>query len=174
MSLIGEMEKNSGVRFDEANVALARQWMGPDTKDISYKVKIKSVDPSKQGSFHLDSMGQAPPSKGKEKVDDSIRKVAVPKTVEEAAEIIKKFERGAPRGDDGVADSIAQHVQMDDTPLESERWAGTQEEEKAWYVVFSWLHDLDLSLISMLVLFSFVSELVYIHSKVSIAWTSPE
>ena len=124
MSLIAKMEENSGVRFDDAAVALARQWLGPDEEERAYKVKIKSVEPSKVGVSGLSGTGGEP-------TVDKVMRIDVPKTVEEAAEIIRKFERGAPRADEAVADSISQHVQMDKTKLEDEKWLGTENEEKA-------------------------------------------
>lgn len=139
MSFIGEMEKASGTTFEAAEVALARQWLGPDEEEREYTVKIKSVEPT-QGDPN--TMGTTVP----ESSDDHIKEIKVPATVQEAVDIIKQFESGAPRSDDDVADTISQHVQLDKTGVKEAKWLGTPEEEKA----------------------CLVSELVYIHSKVMI------
>ncbi|TDL24340.1 phospholipase D/nuclease [Rickenella mellea] len=74
--------------------------------------------------------------------------VPLPKTVEEAKSIVERFELGAQgiRGDEEVADTVSQHMLSDKTSLLDEKWLGTEEEERNAYV----------------------SELLYIHSKVMI------
>lgn len=117
MSFIAEMEKRSGTKFEDAQVALARQWLGPDDQPLGNTVKIKYVDTLQSDP---PSMGLVTPENTKEK----IKEVKVPPTVDEAVEIIKKFEGGAPRSDEDVADTISQHVQQDRTSILDENWLG--------------------------------------------------
>jgi phospholipase D1/2 len=117
MSFISEMEKRSGTRFEDAQVALARQWLGPDDQTLEYTVKIKSVEP---GQSDPASLGLATPENAKGRV----KEVKVPPTVQKAVEIIERFERGAPRSDEYVADTISQHVQQDRTSILDEKWLG--------------------------------------------------
>uniref|UniRef100_A0A0W0EW24 Phospholipase n=1 Tax=Moniliophthora roreri TaxID=221103 RepID=A0A0W0EW24_MONRR len=74
--------------------------------------------------------------------------VPVPQSEEEARDIIKRFEEaaGQVRGDEDVSDTVVQHVLQDRTGLLDEKWLGTEEEE----------------------LNAYVSELLYIHSKLMI------
>jgi len=67
---------------------------------------------------------------------------------EAARRVVTNFQNGAfgVRSDDPVADTVAQHRLQDNTSLLQEKWLGTEEEE----------------------LNAYVSELVYIHSKVMI------
>ncbi|PVG02411.1 phospholipase D/nuclease [Serendipita vermifera] len=134
-SFIKQMEENSGVTFHQAQVALAKQWIGVPEVWTQPKVSIKQPDPTKEGLI----------------IEDTKTKVEAldfPETVEEAVQIIEKFEAGAigVRDDDPVSDSIAHHALMDDTNLLQEKWLGTDEEE----------YD------------SYVSEILYIHSKLMI------
>jgi len=117
MSFIAEMERRSGTRFEDAQVALARQWLGPDDHALDNTVKIRFVDTLQSDPA---SMGLVTPENTKE----TIKEVKVPPTVEEAVEIIKKFEGGAPRSDKDVADTISQHVQQDRTSILDEKWLG--------------------------------------------------
>lgn len=127
MSFIGEMEKKSGVTFEDAQVALARQWLGPDDEAKEYTVKIKTVQPENVEATST-NMGKNDPLSTKDMVKD----VKVPATVQQAVDIIKQFESAADRSDDRVADTISQHVQKDKTSLEDEQWLGSDVEEKAW------------------------------------------
>lgn len=69
-----------------------------------------------------------------------------PETEEEAERILRKFESGASRADDTVSDSVGHHVMKDTTSLHDEKWLGDEDEERDCYV----------------------TELLYIHSKVMI------
>lgn len=111
------MEKRSGTRFEDAQVALARQWLGPDDQTLEYTVKIKSVEPGQSDPASLGLVTQ-------ENEKEMIKEVKVPPTVQEAVEIIEKFERGAPRSDQAVADTISQHAQQDRTSVLDEKWLG--------------------------------------------------
>ncbi|KAF8317462.1 phospholipase D/nuclease [Clavulina sp. PMI_390] len=138
-SFIREMESRSGVTWEQAQVALARQWLGPDDDSVDFEVTIKSPEPTQA---EMESLGRVK----KDNPNDEIKKVKVPATYEEAVRIVKQFESGATRSDEEVADTVGQHVQKDQTSLHDEKWLGSTIEEKAGYV----------------------SELVYIHSKLMI------
>ncbi|PPQ84945.1 hypothetical protein CVT25_004458 [Psilocybe cyanescens] len=75
-------------------------------------------------------------------------KVDIPVDDQAAREVVEKFEGGARdlRSDEPVADTVAQHMLDDKTSLLDEQWLGTEEEE----------------------LNAYVSELLYIHSKLMI------
>jgi len=74
--------------------------------------------------------------------------VPIPETEEEAREVVSRFEHGSDdiRGDEDVSDSVAQHALIDETRLQDELWMASRDEE----------------------LNAYVSELLYIHSKVMI------
>jgi len=87
--------------------------------------------------------------KGKEKKGmPTTFKVPIPVDDEAARRVVERFQNGARgvRSDDPVADNVAQHRLGDKTSLLEEKWLGTEEEE---------LH-------------AYVSEMIYIHSKVMI------
>jgi len=93
----------------------------------------------------------------------TVQEFKYPETEEEADEIIRKFEAASTRSDDLVSGSIAHHAMKDSTDLFSEKWLGTEEEERNWYDAFSsaaGFTDLSCN--------SYVTELCYIHSKVMI------
>ncbi|OAX38224.1 phospholipase D/nuclease [Rhizopogon vinicolor AM-OR11-026] len=77
-----------------------------------------------------------------------LEKVHLPATYQEAVDIVRKFEEGSDdiRGDEDVSDSVAQHRMLEKTDLTQEIWYGSEQEERDAYV----------------------SELLYIHSKVMI------
>ncbi|KIJ51188.1 hypothetical protein M422DRAFT_203211 [Sphaerobolus stellatus SS14] len=138
-SFISKMEKNSDVSFFKAQVALARVWLGRDfgEHDTQKKVRIKIPHATGEGVVEA-----------KKDEQQEIVEFPLPVSEEEAIRTIKQFERGAEgiRGDDEVADSVAQHMLHDRTSLLKERWLGSEEEERNAYV----------------------SELLYIHSKLMI------
>jgi len=131
------METNSGVKFEEAQVALARQWIGNQAnqggKDPIEEVYIQVPLPTTEGITQTQ--------------DDNTKteKFRLPASEEQARRVIERFELGAHtiRGDDEVADNVSQHVLADSTGLLNEKWLGTAQEEKDAYV----------------------SELLYIHAK---------
>lgn len=141
-SFISKMEENSGVKFQQAVVALGRQWVGNDLDN--------------EGTWQPDSVSMVLPADNSNigvgvegtKVERKIETYPLPKTVDEARQIIERFEHGADelRSDENVADNVVQHMLRDSTNLLDEKWAGTPEEERS----------------------AFVSELLYIHSKVMI------
>ncbi|KAJ7600688.1 phospholipase D [Mycena floridula] len=137
---IAQIEQNSGVTFNEAQIAYARVMIGRDTgdqKEITVSdVKIRVNEPTTEAL--------APPS------NDKVKTVTVPlpSSLEEAKEKVKRFEEAAKaiRGDEQVSDSVAQHLLQDSTTLADEKWLGNEAEEKEAYV----------------------SELLYIHTKLMI------
>jgi len=136
-TLLRGMEQRSGIDFNEAQVALARQWIGdsydPDTPtEVQIKVEQASTEPMVVS----------------DKTKIETKTYRIPKTTEEAVDIIERFERSAESGrrNDDVSDNVGQHALQDTTELAQEEWLGTPEEELDCYV----------------------SELTYIHSKVMI------
>ena len=123
-SLISKMETNSGVKFNEAQVALARQWIGDQADeggvDPITEVFVKSGQPTSEGIVET----KATETKGE--------KVKLPASEEEARQKIELFERGADdvRSDEEVNDTVSQHMLNDKTGLLDEKWLGTDEEEK--------------------------------------------
>ncbi|EKM74848.1 hypothetical protein AGABI1DRAFT_132820 [Agaricus bisporus var. burnettii JB137-S8] len=79
---------------------------------------------------------------------EDIQQLSIPESEEQANETITRFEEGAKsvRRDENVADNVVQHMLQDRTTLAEEEWEGTEEEE----------------------LNAYVTELLYIHSKVMI------
>lgn len=125
------MEANSGVKFHEAQVALARQWIG-DQSDTGGEPPIKEVfvklpQPTNEGIVETKATAT--------KTD----KVPVPASEEEARKTIERFEHGADsvRSDEEVADTVSQHMLADRTRLLDEKWLGTEQEERdAWVFSF--------------------------------------
>jgi len=140
-TFIKQMEETSNTTFHQAQIAQARLWIGDDGFWHQEKVQIKAPEPN----AGLDQGGMGVTEKGKE-VQKTVEAVDMPATTDEAREIVKRFEAGAARGDEGVADTVGQHAFMDGTGLKDERWLGTEQEERD----------------------SYVSELLYIHSKLMI------
>ena len=125
------MEKKSGVSFDEAQVALARQWLGQSkTVDAPRTIVVKS--PRAAQSSMMLVPGRSKADNGEDERDYE-KRIPVPKTYEEAKVIVERFEKAAPRSDDMVADTVSQHIQLDETTLQHEQWAGTAQEEKNAY-----------------------------------------
>lgn len=85
------MEANSGVKFEQAQVALARQWMGdqadqPSGVDPIKEVFLKASAPIPEGIVEL---GKA--------TEVELLKVPLPQSAEETRETVAKFESGAER-----------------------------------------------------------------------------
>ncbi|KAI0804784.1 phospholipase D [Irpex lacteus] len=138
-SYISRMEENSGVKFQQALVALARQWVGkaPDGDADQTSVTIVVPDETNAGATLEGTKNQL-----------KTETYPLPRSVEEARDIIERFQHGADdlRSDEDVSDNVVQHMLNDRTTLSDEKWLGTEEEERNAYV----------------------SELLYIHSKVMI------
>ncbi|KAI0708777.1 phospholipase D/nuclease [Cerioporus squamosus] len=138
-SYMKQIEERSGVTFHQLNVALARVWVGrgegiEDPKEVSVSI------PTGKMVAEQTTSGKKPELK--------TETYPMPPTVEEAREIIDRWRNAAQelRGAEDVADNVVQHMLHDSTSLLDEKWAGTEDEERA----------------------AFVSELLYIHSKVMI------
>lgn len=124
-SLIGQMERNSGVLFHEAQVALARQWITDDTSHDEFvptEVDIRIPQETTEGL--VVSNKSAPTSE----------KFPIPPTMAEATAKIKRFEAGANNlsAARNVSDNVVQHMLHDVTHLNDEQWDGTEEEELNW------------------------------------------
>lgn len=129
------MEENSGIKFHEAMTALACQWVGPASETIHH---MTVVMPTGKALLEPSVMG----------VKNELKKETypLPPTLEQAKTIVECFQQGAVRADNTVSDNVSQHAALDTTALESERWEGTEEEERAAYV----------------------TELCYIHAKLMV------
>ncbi|PSS38102.1 hypothetical protein PHLCEN_2v82 [Hermanssonia centrifuga] len=138
-SFIAQIEETSGVKFQQAMVALARQWVGQEDGP-SQPQTVSIVLPVENDNNAADVAGT--------KNDTKTETYPLPRSVDEAREIIERFEHGADnlRSDEDVSDNVVQHMLNDRTSLLDEKWLGTEEEERNAYV----------------------SELLYIHSKVMI------
>lgn len=119
------MEQNSGVRFSEAQVALARQWVAGDVLTTQKEVTI-SVPRGEEGLVITGTT-----DKEKDKNKPATLKVPIPVDDQAARHVVEKFQNGAygVRSDDAVADNVVQHMLRDSTSLLQEKWLGTEEEE---------------------------------------------
>ena len=153
-SLIKQMEENSGVSFYQAEVALARQWIGQDPNSDQKEVTLTLPNPTAEGVVV---------SKKTPRLTET---VPIPASEEEARDIVSRFEHGSDdiRGDEDVSDSVAQHRLMDDTRLQDELWVASKEEELNAYVPLFLL----VQVLIVTPVGRYVSELLYIHSKVMI------
>jgi phospholipase D1/2 len=126
-TLIARMEANSGVKFSQAQVALARQWVG-DSADpnMPTEVAIKLPEPTLEGIVLSN------------KTEVKSEKYPLPRQYSDAVAVIEQFERGASaivgRRHDAVADTVGQHALQDETELRDEQWLGSEEEELNSYV----------------------------------------
>ncbi|KAG8871679.1 hypothetical protein FRC20_010301 [Serendipita sp. 405] len=121
-TFIKEMEEKTGITFHQAQVALARKWIGKiDESWVQEDVAIKAPLPTKDG---LVEEGNA----------SKIEPVKYPETEEEADQILAKFEAAASRKDDDVSDSVGHHAMQDTTALHDERWLGDEAEERECYI----------------------------------------
>lgn len=129
-SFLSKIREQTKLDYEQAQAALDRIWLG--RADAEYiKDGVNIYEPDRQ-------LTTADPTK--------VRRWSIPKTVEEAMAILKKYESASSPSDKLVADSVASHALREDKPLVDERWLGTPGEEKD----------------------CFVTELTYIHTKVMI------
>lgn len=135
------MEEKSNVKFQQAMVALARQWVGQEPDGGHEPTSVTIVLPVDNP---VNTTATIEGTKNQLKTET----YKLPRTVEEARDIIENFQHGADslRSDEEVSDNVVQHMLTDVTSLHDEKWLGTEEEERNAYV----------------------SELLYIHSKVMI------
>ncbi|KAL6298141.1 phospholipase D/nuclease [Sparassis latifolia] len=138
-SFIAQMEQISGVKFHEAMVAQARLWIGPREDKLDPQ-QVTVVLPT--GNFN------AEPTPSGAKTELKTETYTIPPSFEAARDIVQRFVGSARslRSDKDVSDNVVQHMLIDKTGLLQEQWLGTEEEERTAYV----------------------SELLYIHSKVMI------
>ncbi|OCF61802.1 phospholipase D [Kwoniella mangroviensis CBS 10435] len=133
---IKRMEERSGVTFHEAQVALAKVYVGSDDVAGGQDETVNIEQPHDQ----TDGVDQI------NKKDTVQKAIKLPKTIDEAKQIIERFQNGRSNDDKHVSDNVGQHALQDTTSLVDEQWDGTEEEELA----------------------CFVSEILYIHSKLMI------
>lgn len=120
------MERNSSVKFSEAQVALARQWVAGDMLTTQREIIL---------SLPREEEGLETNTEEKEKDKPRTFKVPIPVDAEAARHVVMNFQNGAcgVRSDDQVSDNVAQHRLQDNTSLLDEKWLGTEEEElNAW------------------------------------------
>jgi phospholipase D1/2 len=118
------MEQNSGVSYYQAQVALSRQWLGTILPQDEQGVGVRMAIPQ-ANTRDEKSLGAV-----EAKHSITIKEYPLPKTEDDAKKEIARFEAGAPRSDKDVSDTIGQHAQIDITSLKSEKWLGTEQEEK--------------------------------------------
>ena len=133
------IEEQSGIKFHEAMTALARIYVGRE-EEYNPPTETTVVLPTGGLVNQLSASGQQPIMK--------TETYQLPQSYEEAQEIVDRWHRAAASLREGgdIADNVIQHTMEDRTNLRNEQWLGTSEEEKAAYI----------------------SELLYIHSKVMI------
>ncbi|KAI0668061.1 phospholipase D/nuclease [Trametes maxima] len=138
-SYIHQIEERSGIPFHQLNVALGRLWVGRGEGPEDPK-QVSVTIPTGKSLAEQSTSGAKPEMK--------TETYPMPATVEEAREIVDKWVRVAEevRSDEDVSDNVVQHMLHDRTSLLDEKWLGTEEEERNAYV----------------------SELLYIHSKLMI------
>ena len=138
-TFIKSIEELSGITFHEAMTALARIYVGRD-EEYNPPTETTVVLPTGGLVDQLSASGQQPVMK--------TETYKLPQSYEEAQEIVDRWHRAAISLREGgdISDNVVQHTMEDRTNLHDEQWLGTSEEEKAAYV----------------------SELLYIHSKVMI------
>jgi len=118
-AMLAEMEQRSGISFHAAQVALARIYEG-DAYKPGQKIKIKN------------------PATDVEKTDENGKKlpivvaeVEMPASIEEAEDIVRRFESSAPREDYAVKDTIAHCLLHGQPSIFEQTWQGSAEDEKA-------------------------------------------
>jgi phospholipase D1/2 len=120
------MERNSGVKFSEAQVALARQWVAGDMLTTQREITLSL--PREETGLETGAEGDKP----------TTLKVHIPVDSEAARHVVEQFQQGAHgvRSDELVADNVVQHRLQDNTSLLEEKWLGTEEEElNAWVIL---------------------------------------
>lgn len=152
---IQEIERKSGVKYLEAQVALAKQWIGNDSngdqKEVTLNIPVETTE-------SLVQTDKTPPK---------TETIPIPESEDAARQVIERFEAAAKevRGDEDVSDNVAQHMLSDRTGLLDEKWLGTQQEELDACVPF---FVFILRTMLMNELRRYVSELLYIHTKLMI------
>jgi len=129
------------VSFQEAQVAQAREWIGDGWQDGSTR-ELKIFDAGGNVGGGLQMEGDAKKSDGKAKT------FPLPKDRQEAKRTVDRFEDAAKDALSGfrISDNVGNHAMNGNGHLSEEQWLGTEEEERSCYV----------------------SEMLYIHSKLMI------
>jgi phospholipase D1/2 len=155
-TLLNGMESRSGVDFNEAQVALARQWVGDSwDPDALKEVTITTAPTTTEGVVVSEKTKEI-----------STKTYKLPASVDDAIDVIRRFECSAEEGrrNDDVSDTVGQHALQDRSALRDEKWLGTEQEELDWCIL-----TLPAFMSRMLsVARSYVSELSYIHTKLMI------
>jgi phospholipase D1/2 len=122
-SFIGKMERKSGIRFHEAQVALACAWVSGDEQTDQKEVTVTIPQETTEG---LMVTPKTPPK---------TETVPMPTTYDAALKVVERWHRGAEglRGDEEVSDTVSQHM-LHEKGLVDEKWLGTSEEELNAYV----------------------------------------
>jgi phospholipase D1/2 len=136
---------------------LARQWIGDQEPGDIKEINVTAPAPTKEGINISDQ------------TEVKVDKIPIPPSFGAATDIVKRFEQAALglRGDEDVADSVAQHKHLDKSSLQDEKWLGTEEEELNALSLIFLCRVSELMLITFPIC-SFVSEQLYIHSKLMI------
>ena len=130
-----DVEKRSGVTFQEAQVAQAREWIGDGWSDGSTReLKIFEAGGNVGGGLQLE--GDA------KKSDAKAKTFPLPQDRQEAKRTVDRFENAAKDslGGSHNSDTVGQHAMKGTGPLSEEGWFGTEEEERNWCVHFSLCH----------------------------------
>ena len=118
--LIARAEKESGVSYHETQVAISRIFLGDHfSDDKSGPTVVKIRNPAEKEEIDAKT--------GKRKTG-KVTEVALPKTVEEARDILKRFHDKLPV--DEVRDSIASNLLHGQPSTKDEIWKGSEEDEK--------------------------------------------
>lgn len=143
---VKRMEKETGISFHQVQVAAARIYLGEQGYvGDGQTVAIKTAEDAPEGGSS--TKGGKPEGEAEKK---TIERVAMPKTVEEAMDIIRKFEAAQgsaeeERVKDSIADSVLHGQESFDQTYWPQAEAGIEDEREA-----------------------FVTEEVYVHSKLMI------
>lgn len=127
-----EVEKQSGVTFYQAQVAQAREWIGDGWQDGSIReLKILEVKGNVGGGLQLE--GDA------KKSDVKAKTLPLPQDRQQAKRAVDHFEDTAKDvlGGFRVSDNVGHHAMKGAGNLSEERWFGTEDEERDWYVDLS-------------------------------------
>lgn len=118
---IDAIENSSRVKFVEAQVALAKQWVAGDT--ITVQKEIVLGVPVERDIFVVDD--------DKLKAKPATVKSSIPSDGEAARQAVEMFQRGsfALQSNKTVSDNVAQHRLAANSSLLNEPWLGTEQEE---------------------------------------------
>lgn len=127
---IDTIEKNSGVTFTQAQVALARQWVAGDT--LTTQKEIVLGVPQKGDVFVVDKKDS-----DKLKAQPVTIKEVIPTDDEAALQTLEAFQNGSyGLQEEAVSDNVAQHMLNANSSLFDEPWVGTEEEElNSWVLL---------------------------------------